>query len=450
MAKKNTQKKVKGIQDSGIALITKDAWGKEDDLDINPPNLSLQIQYRNAYDNFPLVQQCINKTKEDASQDFHFEGPNEDKLNELKNKMNLVKKSEEMILCLLKSGNVWAEVLGDENNPTGLKLLDPTTMTTITKKTGKILAHIQQIGDKKYVWGKVDKRMTAFGGKIIKRRPLERMLFMKINVQAGEKYGTPFTHAVLPMLKIKEQIESDLKVVVRRYIAPIIHAQVGDELHPPDDEDINAVSSSLEDIYSKTEYTTNYLVKMNVLGFNGKGIDIDPVLKHIDNQIIIGLGLYPEIIGGVGGDKALAEVRLRAYGRHIKSIQKQFKTEFEDKFIVGLGLGTYEDQIVFEPADERERIEEIKSIMELVKARLISPELANRLLPHKFLDKEWVKKTAEEAKTFQQMNFKLKSDRQVVGNKFDNPNDPTRQVDKKGFRTQKDETISGEKKKNGS
>ena len=61
---------LKGIKESGIGLTIKrnSFWG-EDKLDDLPQNISLQQQYENAYNNFPLVQQCINKTKEDVSQE---------------------------------------------------------------------------------------------------------------------------------------------------------------------------------------------------------------------------------------------------------------------------------------------------------------------------------------------------------------------------------------------
>ena len=58
---------------------------------------------------------------------------------------------------------------------------------------------------------------------------------------------------------------------------------------------------------------------MEVLAFKGKGIDPQPILNHIDEQIMIALHTPPVLIGKGGGqDRAVAEVNLRVFSVYIK------------------------------------------------------------------------------------------------------------------------------------
>ena len=75
------------------------------------------------------------------------------------------------------------------------------------------------------------------------------------------------------------------RFIFKRYAAPIIHAQVGDETHPPSEADVGEIETKLQDIYSDTEYVTSHLVKMDVLGFKDKMMDLPSVLDHVDKNI---------------------------------------------------------------------------------------------------------------------------------------------------------------------
>ena len=207
------------------------------------------------------------------------------------------------------------------------------------------------------------------------------MVHFKFNLQAGDKYGTSIIHSSLPLLETKDQIESDLRVIVRRYAAPIIHAQLGDETHLPSSDDITDAQNDLKDIYADTEYVTNYLMKLNVIGFEGKAMNMDYILKHIDSNIMMGLQTP------MGEDVKDDEVKLRRFGRHIKAIQRAIKTEFEDNVIIGLGLGNKNDKLIWGDADEREQEIEVDQLRGLVTDGLITPQKGNDLLPPEFREK---------------------------------------------------------------
>lgn len=374
-----------GIREDGIGLVHRGMFGKNDN---EPQDISLQQQYDNAYNNYPLVAAAIDIQCEQAVQDFYFEGPNSRKLANLADKLNLGNEFYKVCKCGLKNGNCWVEFPKNKKKQiVSMKILDPKTMTAYRTNTGNVIGHSQEInGMNKVLWGSTGD--ATKDSQFQKRRPLSDIVHFKFNSLNSEKYGSSLIHPVLPMLDIKDRIESSLKVIVQRYAAPIIHAQVGDETHVPSEDDMTDAESQLEDIYADTEYVTSYLVKMSVLGFEGKGLNLEPILMHIDNQIVTGLQTPLVLLGrGEGTDKAVAEVQLRSFTRHIKCIQRVLKIEFEDKVIVGQGLGTSKDKLVWDIVEEREKELEIDMIRGLKKDGIITAQKANDLLPEKYREK---------------------------------------------------------------
>lgn len=412
------RKPVIGIKEAGIGLVSRGSyWGKVDE---DPQNLSLQQKYDNAYNNFPIVAAAIDTTAEQTVQDFYFEGPHSKELTDWAEVVNLPQKFDIIAKHMLKNGNIWSE----HPNNNVMKLINPKTMKTWRTRTDDIVGHSQEIDStNKILWGSTgDKTKDQT---FTKHAPIKNIVHFKFNAHAGEKYGSSIIHSVLPLLEIKSQIEGDLKIIVRRYSAPIIHAQVGDEMHLPSDDDLTSIKAGLKDIYADTEYVTNYLTKFDVLGFEGKALNVDYILKHVDNNILVGLRVFKEVIGMEGGGKESAEVKLRAYGRHVKALQRAIKTEFEDKIIIGLELGNQKDHLVWGDAEEREQEIEIDQIRGLVTDGIITPQKANSLLPPEFQEElpPELANPAKQAFTSQQQNQRpfQKGDDKI----HDKPTDPT-------------------------
>jgi len=376
-----------GIAEAGIGLVClpSETHGKK--VDEAPQSISLQQKYNNAYDNFPLVAATVDITCEQVVQKYHFEGPNSESLQKWCDKFNQGDAFYRICKSMLRNGNCWIEYPKKGGKMVEQKILDPKWMVTYRTKTGEVIGHAQVIdGMTKVLWGTTGDGTKDSGFK--KRRKLADVVHFKFNALNSDKYGTSLIHPCLAMLDVKDRVESDLKTIVRRYAAPIIHAQVGDEMHPPSADDMSSAENTLEDIYADTEYVTSYLVKLTTLEFKGKGLDVGPIIQHVDNQIVTGLQTPLVLLGrGEGTDRAVAEVQLRSFGRHIKSIQRQIKIQFEDKVIVGQGLGGKNDKLIWDFAEEREKVEEIDLIRGLKKDGIITAQKANELLPPKYEEK---------------------------------------------------------------
>lgn len=427
----------KSLSESGIGFVAKrTSFGfmPQGKSDSEPQNIPLQQKYNNAYLNFPVVAAAIDITAEQVVQTIEFNGKDKNEIERWSDKVNFRYHLLTIVKHMLKNGNCWIE-LPDKKS---LKVLAPEEIRTYRKKTGDIIGHAQEIDGKMVaLWGTTgdpEKDKVIPAGK---RRPLKEIVHFKFNTLGSDKYGTSLIHPVLPLLNFKDAIESDLKTIVRRYAAPIIHAKVGDADHIPSDTDLTSIRSSLEDIYADTEYVTNHLTTMEVLGFQGEALNIEYILKHIDMNIVAGLQVPAELIGMSSSNKAEAEVKLRSFGRHVKSIQRILKVEVEDKVIQGfLGLPAT-NKVEFGHAEEREAEIFIDQVRGLVKDGIITPQKGNDLLPEKFREKL-------PENTNMLMPNGMPQDRTPFNKGADavkdNPNDPTQSQDKKDLNKRRNKT----------
>ena len=356
-------------------------------IDNLPQEADKQLLYKNAYERFGIVAKIIDATTEQTVQNFSFDGPSKEKLEKLRRKLNFDTFLHLNCKTGLKTGNFFCEVVGSLTDPTKLKPLPPEQMVVVRKNTGKVIAYIQDTGTNKLVWGKVDKRYSEFqSGEFKEVGKKERILHFTFNLQAGEKYGTSLIEPAIRMLRIKDSIEGNIPVILQRYLAPIVHVSVGDEDAEPTRAQLVEMHADFKDIYSDTEYITDFRTKMEVLGFKDTGVmNIKDIVEIIDKDIMMAMGMYPVLAGkGDAGDGKAAEVQLRAESRHIKAIQRDLKTQFEDKFIIGLGIGTEEDILIWERTDEREEVEHVANVVQLYGAGLLTRQKANDLLPKDF------------------------------------------------------------------
>jgi len=368
-----------GIIESGKALVSQKglSFSGVDDVKADADVLKM---YENAYLRVPLVSSAVDILTDQTVQEFHFEGPNSKAMLEFADKHNLLQFFYRVCKSMLIFGDAYVELVKIKDEISALKVLDPKTMDVIRKKTGKVIGYTQTVDMISLIWGEDGK------GNQHKQRvgKVEDIVHFKFNVIGSDKNGTSLIQRVLPIVDQKLNMEQYMSKVVERYIAPIIHAKVGNEEHPASSTDINAVEEALEDIERDTEYVTSHLVDMDVLGFQGKTLDFLPLFNHVDSQIIAGM-MVPGIFLG-GSDKvdgAIAEVQLRALGRTVKAIQRNLKVEFEDN-VISKVMNWPEDKLVWGSVEEREKTVDIDMIRGLVKDGLLSKQKGNDLLPPRF------------------------------------------------------------------
>jgi len=376
---------MKQKKEQGVALVK--TPGKHEEEQPSPDTREGIYQlFLKFYESIPMVNAIVNVQADQVVQDYFFEGPNDEKLKEWSDLVNLTTFFHQMTKNLLIYGNCYTEVVKQGDKIVKLKILDSRWMDVYRTETGRITGYSQIIGRKRLVlWGTTGNKQKdqGFTKKISK---IDSIVHFKHNIIGSDKYGRSIIAPLIPNLQSKIVMEKDLGKLLEKYIAPLIHATVGSDEMPAQDTAVTDVAQSLHNLHKESEIATSHLVKLDVLDFYSKGMDISEPMQHIDRQIMAG-GQTPAILLGLqqqkAGDKG-AEVQLRAFGRHIKSIQRDIKVQFEDLIIVGQELGTPEDKIIWEKAEEREWESDIDILRGMVTDGMLTPQKANDLLPLRF------------------------------------------------------------------
>jgi len=375
----NIFKKTITEEGNGVVFDTFNSfWGKKANDD--KPDVGLMTQYKSAYLNFPIITSQIEQVVIHTIQDFYFEGPTKEKLMKFKDKNNLSVFLEEVERLEQIYGFVPVEVVKQTSKEFPLlKILPSKNFIIYRSQTGEDIGFSLL----KVLWGTTgdkskDKKFTT------KVSIDNIVIFRRVVLGLNDKYGTSRIHSMLTALRQKEQNEANIAVALERYANPIIDISVGNESFSPSENDITSIKNSLENLRNDSEFVHSWLVKPSVLGFEGKGMDTEPILANINQQILTG-GLVPSVLLNIldVGDKG-AEIQLRAFGRLVKSEQRSLALQFEDKIIQKLKLGTEEDKLIWGKVEERESQMDFDIVVALKNAGIVSPQKANDLLPPKF------------------------------------------------------------------
>jgi len=422
-----------GIKEAGFGLV-RDPTKFRAGVSIDEPEVRNKNDlkfYRNAYNNVPLIAGMVNTKTDQVVQDFYFDGPNKSALQKFGDKVNLKTVFHRTCKLGLIYGDAFWEVLKDrQSKVVDIKVLNSEWMRQFTDDFGEVIGYGQIIKDKKLaLFGTTgNSREDANFKKRVRNKDV--IVHFKFNSLESGNYGTSMIRPMLPLVDIKLDMEEDLRILMKRYIAPIIHAKVGNDSLSADDDDISDVASNLEDIRSDNEIVTSHLVDLKVLDFNKKGVDLKTPFEHIDKQILSAGQVPPALLGMSSGvDRATAEVQLRNFWGHVKAVQRWLKVTYEDQIIVRFKLGSMNDKLMWKHADPREKDVDHTALRDFVSAGVLTPQKANDLLPPEFQEK-LPEVSMQEPEANDQDDEKIPSK--------DNPNDPTKSTRvKKGKRVTK-------------
>jgi len=386
-------KKIIGISEAGLGLVPKN----QNDSSVNETSKKEEYfedadeidKYDHAYRNCSHVGTAIDITAEQVSQNFYFEGPDKDALTKWADDVNFDLWLPQVVKNMLKHGKCYGELIPLKNGVLGFgkkyklnnplnpnKILPTGTMGIIKKVTSIYPTHFLQ----KVEWGSV----IYWGASKPEKYPQSKKSGKLEDIYRFEwNNGLSIIHSSLLHVQIKDQMESDLPVITRRYVAPIIDISVGDENNQPNDTDIDSIKAKVDDIYADTEFVHSYLVKSSVLGFQGRMVDTSPLFEHVDYNIEVGTQTPIDMFFGKGSNEKGSETKLRNYGRHVKHIQRILKAEIEDKILSRM-TGNKDNDIVWGYNEEREKEMEIDIVRGLKTDGIITPQKANDLLPDRY------------------------------------------------------------------
>jgi hypothetical protein len=277
--------------------------------------------YQKIYNNVGIVKNAVNNTANFAIQSGY----------ELEGDDSAVKKVEEWIdkhnfdlimLNILKQGLIFGNAYLEFANEDDFKLLPPEQMYVIVSTgksdNGKIKGYTQ-IADK--VMAENSPRWVP-----------DEIIHFKWNELGTAFYGTPDIRAALGSVRYLLQYLEDVGEIIHRYGHPIIHWKVGTEDIPATESQLTDLKSELDNIAVGEDLITSAGVEGNVLSSDMKLIQLDGLLKIVENQLIGALEVPSFFIrGGESSNKATADDELQAFDRRVKAVRATLGQIIEDK-----------------------------------------------------------------------------------------------------------------------
>ena len=228
-----------------------------------------------------------------------------DACEELMHRLNFDILLRQIVKNMLVYGDCFVEIVKDGEEISDLKILHPKTIKVQRDAQGETLGYIQELGT---------------GVTPVQFAPDEMAHF--VYNQIGDRaYGTSMYEPLINCLRIKLQMERDMGFLVERKANAPYHIKIGSNEYPATQTDIDSFAGELAALKARNEWVTSHLIDINVVGFQGKILDLKPFSEHFDNQIVYGLRV-PYVLLGLGSiPEGLARVQQETFERHTQSIQ---------------------------------------------------------------------------------------------------------------------------------
>ena len=164
-------------------------------------------------------------------------------------------------------------------------------------------------------------------GILLKR---EEIVHFKLNTIGDSWWGIGLIEPIYNLVRVKQNAEAGYAEAIQRVAYPRIWVQVGDEQHPPTQEQIDDVESHLEQLESKHQFVSPYYYNPQIL--ESKRVErLADNLKYFSDQIVAGLGGPKPFITGLGTDtnKATLNDQKILFERQLKALQEQISQTIE-------------------------------------------------------------------------------------------------------------------------
>lgn len=225
--------------------------------------------------------------------------------------------------------------------------LNPRTIQVARKENGEPVAFQQDVGNG------INPRVFA---------PDDVIVFT-LKREDGDFFGTPWIAPAIEDVKLLRVMESSAENQVRRYVYPIIHAQIGmpEPGYEAEDEDIQKAKEQFEQMPAEGVWVTPERYNIKTVGMEGEVLDISPYLKYMEQRVFTGLGVSETIMGRSGSAaRSTALTQAREMFDRVRAIHRMVEHVFNLHVITELLLeGGYDVINNREEYDVRLRFNEI-------------------------------------------------------------------------------------------
>jgi len=193
------------------------------------------------------------------------------------------------------------------------------------------------------------------------------------NLVGDSPYGYSIIHSIYKITENLLNMQSNAAILLDRKSNSPVHIKIGSDEYPAKPSDIEDFGNNLQNITARTEWVTNHVTDINVVGFEGKLLNLAPYAKHYTQQMLFGLEVPLVLMGEGNIPEGLARTQMEAFQLRIKSIQENVEHMIESLIFKRLltlhGFGE-DEEIEFEWGMESETEGEIGMLMDLIKTPL--------------------------------------------------------------------------------
>lgn len=232
-------------------------------------------------------------------------------------------------------GSGFMEVVWRAGNVDQLKVIDSKSMYVRRDDKGKLLGYTQVVPGK-----------SMGSAELVLFKP-DEIIHFSFNNTGSSPYGTSIMRSLFGegvSSTIKQYLETNIAntQLLKKQVSGKLHIQVGDKDNHPTQEDIDDLTRKLEQSKNNTEWVTSFLVKMNVLGYEGKSLDMTPFINYTEDQMVCGLQTPQVLLGKGNVNEGLANIQMEGFEYRVKSIQSFIGTGLENNlFDKMFGIGKY-------------------------------------------------------------------------------------------------------------
>lgn len=153
----------------------------------------------------------------------------------------------------------------------------------------------------------------------------DEVIHLTVDCKPGRLFGTPFIVAAMDDIVALRQVEEDVQNLVHRELFPLYKYKVGTEEHPAEPDEIEEAANSIANLRVDGGLVLPDRHDVEVVGGEGKALDVEPYLNHFKERVAIGMGLSKKHLGmedaGTTGSDDRLDIAL--YDK-IKLYQKHF------------------------------------------------------------------------------------------------------------------------------
>lgn len=164
----------------------------------------------------------------------------------------------------------------------------------------------------------------------------------------GMLFGLPELIPVIDDIRTLRKIEEDIQLLIHRDLFPIIHYTIENPSvidHQSGLTELDRAQHDMKNIVQDGGIATDARHKIDFIGNQGKGIDVEPFLKYFQQRVFSGLGVSEVDLGiGSGTSNNTADNLSAQIIDSVKFIQQELSQQFKEKILDEIMLGSpYDD-----------------------------------------------------------------------------------------------------------